>query len=290
MRAFLLFIFAKESLLRRIARYRLVRVDALRLIFITLVLGVITGCGGSLKQNNAVPFSGAIAFSSSQALDGSSISISAENIWLANADGSGATPITKLTNGGVGADNLVWSPDGSKIAFISSRALDGSNAANTDLAFNLWIMNADGSGATPLTRLTSTSGQGVLDLAWSPDGRRIAFDSNRALDGSDSVNANGSNNIWVINSDGTGAVPLTRFNIAFASAPVWSRDGSRIAFISGGALDGSDAGFTTFNVWVVNADGSVPLRSLDSRQRTANTHHFHRTARAYIPVKPRARR
>lgn len=242
MRIFRLFALAKEF-----------RLHSAALLFMVVLFGVLTGCGGSVKQSIAVP-TGTIAFSSSAALDGSSGSISATNVWIGNADGSSAAPITRLTNGEV--DNLVWSPDGSKIAFISSRALDGSDALNANSTFNLWVMNADGSGATPLTQLTSTSGQGVLDLAWSPDGRRIAFDSNRTLDGSDAVNPNGSRNIWVVNSDGTGAVPLTRFNVVFASLPVWSPDGSRIAFISGGALDGSDADFTTFNVWVMNANGS----------------------------------
>ncbi|HET9364025.1 MAG TPA: hypothetical protein VFP71_03460, partial [Candidatus Angelobacter sp.] len=222
---------------------------------VVLLFGVVIGCGGSTNQS-IPPASRAIAFSSAAALDGSSGSISTENIWLANADGSGTTPLTRLTNGAFAVDNLVWSPDGSKLAFISSRALDGSDALNTNSTFNLWVMNADGSGAAPLTRLTNTSGQGVLDLAWSPDGRRIAFDSDRVLDGSDAASANGTSNVWVVNSDGTGAaIPLTHFTVANAELPVWSPDGSRIAFTSSGALDGSDAGFAV-NIWVMNADGS----------------------------------
>ena len=58
-----------------------------------------------------------------------------------------------------------WSPDGSKIAFISSR----------DGAFEIYVMNADGSGQTRLTN-------GLADNAWpswSPDGPKIAFFSNR---------------------------------------------------------------------------------------------------------------
>lgn len=260
MSTFRLFIFAKEFRFHLSpARDRLARAKAVQLLCMVLVFWLVTGCGGSTKTQN--PVSATIAFSSSAALDGSNGPIQGENIWLENPDGSGAFPITRLTSG-VGVDHLVWSPDGSKLAFISSRALDGSDAVNINSTFNLWVINPDGSGAVPLTRLTG--GQRGLDIAWSPDGRRIAFDSDRALDGSDAVNANGTSNIWVINSDGTGAVPLTRFTVAFADLPVWSPDGSRIAFTSGGALDGSDAGFTTFNVWVMNADGSgsTPVTTL----------------------------
>lgn len=167
-------------------------------------------------------------------------------------------PLTRLTSVGSFDFDLVWSVDGRKLAFLSSRALDGSDAANANNAYNIWVMNADGSGAMPLTRYTNNSGSGLLDLTWSPDGRKIAFDSDRALDGSDAANTNQARNIWVVNTDGTGVIPLSRFtaNTAGASSPVWSRDGSRIAFTSGGALDGSDASFTTFNTWVMNADGS----------------------------------
>ncbi len=58
-----------------------------------------------------------------------------------------------------------WSPDGRRIAFDSDR--DGN--------FEVYAMNADGSG---VTRLTVRDAHDV-GPAWSPDGRRIAFHSNR---------------------------------------------------------------------------------------------------------------
>ena len=58
-----------------------------------------------------------------------------------------------------------WSPDGSKIAFHSTR--DGNN--------EIYVMNADGSGQT---RLTNNPAAGLLP-AWSPDGIKIAFTSIR---------------------------------------------------------------------------------------------------------------
>jgi Tol biopolymer transport system component len=218
---------------------------------LAVLLGVIAGCGGNATK----PPSNIIAFESSRALDGSDAINSAGNIWVANADGSGATPLTVRTDGSFD-DGLVWSPDGSKIAFVSSRPLDGGNgAANT--AFDVWVMNADGSGGIPLTRLT-TLNLSNYDLVWSPDGRKLAFTSNSALDGSDAINSNFTQNIWVANTDGTGLNPLTRFSASSTAAfsPAWSRDGSRIAFSSGGAFDGSNVPGPSWNLWIMNADGS----------------------------------
>ena len=58
-----------------------------------------------------------------------------------------------------------WSPDGKRIAFYSER--DG-NA-------EIYVMNADGTGVTRLTRHE----RGRRLPAWSPDGRTISFDSDR---------------------------------------------------------------------------------------------------------------
>jgi Tol biopolymer transport system component len=223
------------------------------LLAVILLFGLVTGCGGNSKTPVSTE---TIAFASSAPVDGSTgFSGPAANVWVANADGSDSMPLTRMTAGGADVDNVIWSPDGSKIAFISSRALDGSDAVNTNSTFNLWVMNAGGSGALPLTRLTATSGQGVLDLAWSPNGRQITYDSNRALDGSDAVSPNQRSNVWIVNIDGTGGAPLTHLTAADASSPQWSPDGSKITFTSSGALNGSDAGFMA-NVWVMNADGS----------------------------------
>ena len=77
---------------------------------------------------------------------------------------------------------------------------------------------------------------------FSPDGSKIAFGSNRS----------GSNEIWVCDSDGSNAVPLTSFGGPMARSPSWSPDSERIVFEA--RVEG------TPDVYVMNAIGGTPQR------------------------------
>ena len=94
-------------------------------------------------------------------------------------------------------------------------------------------MNADGSGVTRLTNHPATD----WGPAWSPDGARIAFASER----DDNLE------IYVMNADGSGLINLTH-HAARDFAAAWSPDGARIAFNSN--RDGNT------HIFVMNADGS----------------------------------
>ena len=89
-------------------------------------------------------------------------------IYVMNGDGSGQT---RLTNSRYEDTEPDWSPDGSKIAFTSTR---GGNLGD------IYVMNADGSGVTRLTRT-----EGAINYskspAWSSDGSRIAYTNGGAL-------------------------------------------------------------------------------------------------------------
>jgi Tol biopolymer transport system component len=202
-----------------------------------------------------------IAFESARALNGSDATNNNDtvNIWVVNPDGSAASPLSGLIAAFAESNGPAWSSDGSKIAFYSGRALNFSDASNTHGITNIWVMDADGSGVTPLTKLTADAASS-FSPAWSPDGRKITFSSERALDGSDAANTSSTSNIWVMNADGSGASALTKLtaNGADSFTPTWSPDGSKIVFKSSGALNGSDAANPNgnTNVWVINGDGS----------------------------------
>ncbi|HUQ20690.1 MAG TPA: hypothetical protein VM099_13830 [Gemmatimonadaceae bacterium] len=80
--------------------------------------------------------------------------------------------------------------------------------------------------------------------AWSPDGKRIAFTSDR----------DGNSEIYVMNADGSNQVRLTN-NPSPDESPTWSPEGSRIAFTSSRDLGGS-----RFAIYTMNAAGGDQIR------------------------------
>ena len=110
-------------------------------------------------------------------------------------------------------------------------------ASNLDGDFEIYVVNADGSGLTQLTHNAISDG----GPAWSPDGHRIAFGSK--LDG--------DFEIYVMNADGTGLTQLTH-NADFDAVPEWSPDGHRLAFTS--LRHGNR------EIYVMNADGTGETR------------------------------
>ena len=161
-----------------------------------------------------------------------------------NADGSGQRRLTRNQ----GDHNPAWSPDGRRIAFIRDQKFKNQNSSISLVAgattgvqywadFEVYVMNADGSGQRQLTQ------NGGGDPAWSPDGRRIAFTSYRI----------GNSEVYLMNADGSGQRQLTRYP-AQDGSPAWSPDGRRIAFSRSPADCG--LGFCDREVYLMNADGS----------------------------------
>jgi Tol biopolymer transport system component len=136
--------------------------------------------------------------------------------WVADKDLSDRA---KLTSGSADSGWAVWKPGGAKLAFDSNRA--DPDPTDTRAINDIFKMNPDGTGVVKLTDSKAfNSGAG-----WSPDGRRIAFESNRA-------DRPGRFEIHVMDSDGTNVRRVTTLPAyaIFDLAPRFSPDGRRIVF------------------------------------------------------------
>jgi len=110
------------------------------------------------------------------------------------------------------------------------------------------VQASDETGFTVLTN----NAQADYDPAWSPDGARIAFTSERT----------GAPEIYVMNADGSSVQQLTDGQPSASFQPTWSPDGLRIAFV-GTTRDGKQ------DIYVMAADGTDPIRITE--EGTANT-------------------
>jgi Lysyl oxidase/WD40-like Beta Propeller Repeat len=183
------------------------------------------------------------------------------DLWVANADGSGQRRLTGTPQ--VDEWGPAWLPSGAAIVYTAriagarqirvvqlpagpTKRLAASNAEeygaavsqSGELAFVstrngtpvVYVAQSSGLGATPFdTTPPATPFSNILDLAWSPDGRKLAYAAGLA--------------------DGTSALVVddgaTQTTLPGGVLPVWSPAGTRIAFASGVNLmsvaqDGTD--------------------------------------------------
>ena len=152
------------------------------------------------------------------------------HIFVAHADGSRRERLTTQRAGT--ADRApVFSPDGSRIAFVSDRASGFPE---------LYVMNANGSNVRRLTNNARIDG----NPSWSPDGTRIVFER---------CCPSGTSDIYAIDVATRAEIVLTDAT-AQDFDPSWSLDGTRIAYVS------FATGERNIDIWVMNADGSSKTR------------------------------
>lgn len=195
------------------------------------------------------------------------------DIHVMNADGTNRTQLTGTPVPGYGLDGgqlddkPTWSPDGTKIAYVSvgrfivvmnvvqphawttlasnahyptklSWSPDGSRilyVSDAGCDAEIWVMNSNGSGQTAVTA-NSTNDE---DPSWSPDGTSIVYCSQ----------SGGDSEIWSMKADGSTPEQLTSNSVS-DTEPSWSPNGQAISYVS---TAGGDK-----EIWVMLADGSEP--------------------------------
>ena len=157
-------------------------------------------------------------------------SITADGKWIVfTSERAGQSDLFRIHPDGTGLEQLTddpafddqgaLSPDGKSLAFVSTR---GEGFAN------LWLLDL----ATRKSRNLTNTRAGNFRPSWSPDGRWIAFSSDRDTNAGrfpgqwEHLQSTG---IYLIHPDGTGLRRLTRTG-GFAGSPSWSADGKRVLY------------------------------------------------------------
>ncbi|MGO8819363.1 MAG: prolyl oligopeptidase family serine peptidase [Terriglobia bacterium] len=196
-------------------------------------------------------------------------------LWVAHADGSGATFLapTTGTNSPLPeqGESVTWSPDSKQIAFISSTpgpetaeasgdpmvitrylykpsASEGLSHFNDNRRLHIFTVDV----ATHQVRQLTQGSNDEHSIDWSPDGKEILFVSNHEPNADEFFNYD----IFALKVADSSVRRLTTTE-SLETAPRWSPDGKRILF-SGNrrGLTDRETNMEDSHVWLMDADGS----------------------------------
>jgi len=156
------------------------------------------------------------------------------NLYVMDISGTNVVAITN--NKDIALDYPTWSPDGK---LIGASLVENCKPPATNCYYDIYVMKADGTDLKNLTNTPSPKSEWVP--AWSPDGQRITFASDR----------DGDSEVYIMNNDGSNLVQLTKNN-GYDGNPQWSPDGNKLIFDTD--RDGPD-----WDIYIMDADGSNPM-------------------------------
>ncbi len=228
-------------------------------LILLAAVGAMAGAGSATPPGK----NGLIAFTRNADPSGTTGSI-----YVIDANGKGER---RLTRAPVGARDTQpdWSPDGSRIVF---------ERQNGDKPWDIFTVRPDGSDLTQLEpRCPSDIPKDQIcgeegNPAWSPDGKRIAFNyaygKLKFINGVEWIEVG---SVAVMNADGSDVRQLTQLERPTSSEdgqPVWSPNGKQIAFVR---LNSTAKPRNRQAIFVMNADGSG-VRRVTPWQMQAGDH------------------
>lgn len=213
------------------------------------------------------------------------------HVWIANVDGSGERQLTLRE--GENESSPKFSPDGSQIGFLSSRGDD-----EDDAPARLWLLPLNGGEARPVENIEGS----VSDFVWSPDGSRMVLlikdpePEDEAEEGAEDADEDRPEPIvidryrfkedysgylddryerlWLFDP-ATGTLERLADGDYDESSPVFSPDGTEVAFISNRTAE-PDRNSNT-DVWVAS------LSALGATPRQITVHPGSDTSPAWSP-------
>jgi len=200
----------------------------------------------------------------------------APNLWVIDVGGTNLAPVSQFATATAAAQNLWFTPDGTKIYVTGNPPQDMAWATAGTTCRNLWVTSPDGVTRSPLTNYTAASCW-AASPAVDVGGQYVYFVAQGNLDGSDGGVSTGSLNLWRMPVGGTTREALTRNTAASfaASSPTPLIDGEGMVLSLTNALTGTwDSGGATHarNLWYMKKDGTglTPLTRNTNATFTVN--------------------